>query len=125
MAEQVIPVLRVAEATRAVRWYARLGFVEEWSHRFEPGLPVFCAVARGEVRLYLSEHTGDARPGTLLHLDVDDVGPVATEFGAEPEDVGWGLEVDLTDPDGNRLRVVGPGGSGQPEGDYAAANPGP
>ncbi len=120
MDERVIPVLRVRDAVRAARWYTRLGFRVEWEHRFEPGLPVFCSVARGAVRLYLSEHTGDARPGTLLHLDVSDIEPVAAEFEVRPTDVGWGLQIELTDPDGNRLRVAGPGGSGIPEGEFTS-----
>jgi hypothetical protein len=51
MDEEVVPVLRVADATRAVAWYARLGFVKEWEHQFEPGFPCFVSVARGDVRL--------------------------------------------------------------------------
>ena len=33
------PVLRVEDATRAVAWSGRLGFVKEWEHQFEPGFP--------------------------------------------------------------------------------------
>ncbi|MEV5756876.1 hypothetical protein ACIQHU_17355 [Streptomyces tendae] len=36
-AEEVVPILRVRDAGAAVRWYARLGFVQQWEHRFEPG----------------------------------------------------------------------------------------
>ena len=46
-AEAVIPVLRVAQAARAVEWYARLGFEKQWEHQFEPGFPWFVSVARG------------------------------------------------------------------------------
>src|SRR5215831_11090566 len=70
MNEEVVPVLRVADAGRAVEWYGRLGFRKEWEHQFEPGFPWFVSVARGDVRLYLSEHTGDAPPGSLVHLYV-------------------------------------------------------
>jgi catechol 2,3-dioxygenase-like lactoylglutathione lyase family enzyme len=105
--EEVVPVLRVAEAARAVAWYERLGFVKEWEHQFEPGFPWFVSVARGRVRLYLSEHTGDARPDTLLHLYVDDVDAVAAEFGVVVDENGLaGRECALVDPDGNRLRVA-------------------
>jgi hypothetical protein len=51
--EQVVPVLRVEVARRAVAWYERLGFRKEWEHQFEPGFPWFVSVARGSVRLYL------------------------------------------------------------------------
>ncbi|MFJ1730653.1 glyoxalase superfamily protein [Streptomyces sp. NPDC088254] len=103
--EEVVPILRVQDAAAAVDWYARLGFRQQWEHRFEPGLPVFTEVARGRVRLYLSEHEGDARPDTLLYLRVGDLDAVAAEFGVRAEETPWGRELRLTDPDGNRLRV--------------------
>lgn len=107
--EQVVPVLRVEDAVRAVAWYERLRFVKEWQHQFEPGFPWFVSVARGDVRLYLSEHTGDARPDTLIHLYVTDVDAVAEEFGVPVDEEGLaGRECALVDPDGNRLRVATP-----------------
>ncbi|MEU9577542.1 MULTISPECIES: glyoxalase superfamily protein [Streptomyces] len=108
MDEEVIPVLRVEDAAAAVAWYERLGFTEQWEHRFAPGLPAFVEVARGGVRLFLSEHEGDARPGTLVHLRVRDVDAVASEFGVRPEDLPWAREIELRDPDGNRLRIGTP-----------------
>ncbi|GAB2871472.1 glyoxalase superfamily protein [Streptomyces mayteni] len=108
MEEKVIPILRVADAAAAVAWYRRLGFVQQWEHRFEPGFPVFTEVARGGVRLFLSEHEGDARPDTLVYLRVRDVDTVAAEFGVEPEAAPWGREIELRDPDGNRLRIGTP-----------------
>ncbi len=109
MNEEVIPILRVGDAAAAAVWYRRLGFVREWEHRFEPGFPAFVSVARGGMRLFLSEHTGDARPGTLLYLRVPDVDAVAAEFGAQVKDAPWGREIELHDPDGNRLRIGTPG----------------
>lgn len=105
MNEEAIPILRVGDATVAVKWYERLGFLQQWEHRFEPCLPVFTEVARGRVRLFLSEHTGDARPDTLVYLRVADLDATAAEFGVQPEDVPWGREFELRDPDGNRLRI--------------------
>ncbi|MYS82294.1 glyoxalase superfamily protein [Embleya scabrispora] len=105
MKEQAIPILRVADAAVSVRWYTRLGFAQEWEHRFEPGFPAFVDIARGDVHLFLSEHTGDATPDTLVYLRVADVDAVAREFGLPVEEAPWAREVHLTDPDGNRLRV--------------------
>ncbi len=62
-------------------------------------------VDRGEIRLFLSEHTGDARPGTLVYMFVDDVDAIAQEFGVEVETAPWAREIELRDPDGNRLRI--------------------
>jgi catechol 2,3-dioxygenase-like lactoylglutathione lyase family enzyme len=108
MEEEVIPVLRVSDAAEAAAWYQRLGFAQEWEHRFEPGFPAFVSVARGQLRLFLSEHTGDARPDTLVYLRLRDLDAVAKEFGAAIEQMPWGPEVKLRDPDGNRLRIGTP-----------------
>ena len=108
MNEEVIPILRVADVAVAVPWYGRLGFVQEWEHRFEPGFPAFVSMARGDVRLFLSEHTGDARPYTLLYLRLQDVDGIAAEFGITVDEAPWAREIELTDPDANRLRIATP-----------------
>jgi hypothetical protein len=70
-------------------------------------LPWFVSVARGDVRVYLPEHTGDAPPGSLVHLYVSDIEAVSAEFGVPVDEEGLaGRECDLEDPDGNRLRVA-------------------
>ena len=107
--EQVVPVLRVEDAARAVAWYERLGFGKEWEHQFEPGFPWFVSIARGRSRLFLSEHTGDARPDTLIHLYVNDIDAVSNEFGVPVDEEGLaGRQCNLSDPDGNRLRIATP-----------------
>lgn len=108
MDEEVIPILRVSDAAAAAAWYQRLGFAQEWEHRFEPGFPAFVSIARGPARLFLSEHTGDARPDTLIYLRLRDLEAVAKEFGAAVEQMPWGPEVRLSDPDGNRVRIGSP-----------------
>jgi hypothetical protein len=105
---EVVPVLRVADAERAQEWWARLGFTHDSTHRFYEGAPAFVSVRREDSRVFLSEHTGDARPDTLLYFWVDDLDAIAEEFGAEPETAEWSdevREIELTDPDGNRLRI--------------------
>jgi hypothetical protein len=83
--EEAIPIRRVADAETSMAWCTRLGYEEEWEHRFEPSFPSFVSIARhGTSRLFLSEHSGDA--------------------GEMP----WAREVCLTDPDGNRLRIGTP-----------------
>ncbi len=105
MAERAIPVLRVAHADVALPWYRLLGFEEQWRHQFDPGFPVFVSVQRGDVELYLSEHEGDAVPGTLVWLRVDEFDDLVQAAGARTRDQPWGAEIQLTDPDGNRLRI--------------------
>jgi catechol 2,3-dioxygenase-like lactoylglutathione lyase family enzyme len=106
--ELVIPILRVNDAAKAVAWYHRLGFTEESVHRFAPGMPAFVTIARGRMRLFLSEHEGDARPDTLIYLRVRDVEAIAAEFGVTIEQAPWAREIELRDLDGNRLRIGTP-----------------
>ena len=106
MEAEVILVLRVADADAAVSWYERLGFIKEWEHRFEPGGLAFVSIARDRARLFLSEHRGDARPDALVHLYVSDVNAVVAEFGQPAGDPPYGCELELRDPDGNRLRIA-------------------
>jgi hypothetical protein len=108
MDEKVIPILRIRDHVTAVAWYDRLGFRQTAIHRFEPGLPAFVTVERGPMQLFLSEHTGDARPDTLIYLGVVDVHPIAKEFNVQVERQPWGLEIEIRDPDGNRLRIGSP-----------------
>jgi catechol 2,3-dioxygenase-like lactoylglutathione lyase family enzyme len=108
MDDEVIPILLVQDAAKAVDWYRRLGFEQEWVHRFGPEFPAFASVVRGRTRLFLSEHKGDARPDTLIYIRVSDVRVVAKEFGVEVEEQPWAHECYLTDPDGNRLRIGTP-----------------
>ena len=101
-----MPIFRVADAREAAGWYERLGFAVVGEHRFAPDLPLYLFLRRGDgVWLHLSEHTGDATPGTLVYLYVDDVDAVSAEFGVPVSTQPWAREVELTDPDGNRLRV--------------------
>lgn len=108
MPQEVIPVVRVSDAARAVAWYSRLGFLQEWEHRFEPEFPAFVSIARGHARIYLSEHERDARPGTLLYLRHSDLEQIAAMLGVTVEQQPWGREAEVTDPDGNRLRIGEP-----------------
>lgn len=108
MEEEAIPIIRVANASVAADWYHRLGFEQEWEHRFEPGLPAFVSVARGAARLFLSEHTGDARPDALVYLRIRGLDAIAKEFSTDIEQMPWGRELRIRDPDGNRVRIGEP-----------------
>ena len=108
VSQEVIPILRVASVDRAVEWYAQLGFVREWVHRFEPDAPAFCSIVRGRAHLYLSEHDGDGGPDTLVYIRHSELDALAAQLGQEPTEVPWGRELKVRDPDGNRLRISDP-----------------
>ena len=105
MAEQVVPILHVKDAMKTAEWYKRLGFEVEGEHRFAPSLPLYMFLRSGDIALHLSEHSGDAKPDTLLYFYVSDIEEVANEFGAEILEQPWAREIHLKDPDGNRWRI--------------------
>ncbi|MFG7945602.1 hypothetical protein DEH18_33780 [Streptomyces sp. NHF165] len=47
-------------------------------------------------------------PDTPVYLRVRDVDGPAREFGVRVEEVPWAREIELRDPDGNRLRIGAP-----------------
>ncbi len=105
MAEEMVAIFRTSDGYEAARWYARLGFEVEGEHRFAPNLPLYLFLKRGQIHLHLSEHKGDATPNTLVYLYVDDVDSIAAEFNVPVNHQPWAREIELTDPDGNRLRI--------------------
>ncbi len=105
MSEELVPIFCVKDALETAKWYKRLGFEIEGEHRFAPTLPLYLFLRRGVNALHLSEHKGDARPGSLVYFYVEEVDTIAREFNAEIIDQPWAYEVQLTDPDGNRWRI--------------------
>ena len=109
--EETIPFLRVSDAEAASAWWKRMGFRREWVHQFGPRYPLMVAMSRdGRAGswVFLSEHEGDARPGGLVYVRVRDVDSIAAEFSVDVRDAGWAREIELTDPDGNRIRIGTP-----------------
>jgi hypothetical protein len=105
MAEELVPIFRVADGHATAAWYSRLGFEVVGEHRFTPDLPLYLFLRRGDVHLHLSEHAGDAPPHSVAYFYVDDVDDLATELGETVIVQPWGREIRLTDPNGNRLRI--------------------
>jgi hypothetical protein len=116
--ERAIPILRVFDRRIAEEFYVGyLGFSEDWEHRFEPDLPRYSQISRGELIIHLSEHHGDGTPGSAIFLPMEGIREFHAEItsrnytfarpGVESEP--WGLTVDITDPFGNQLRFCEPG----------------
>jgi uncharacterized glyoxalase superfamily protein PhnB len=108
-----VPILRSFNEALMRDFYVNfLGFEVLFEHRFEPGLPLYCAVRQGTCELHLSEHHGDATPGASLRIAVNDVDAFAAELLAKAKpyarpsvhDMPWGTrDFTVTDPFGNRL----------------------
>lgn len=108
-----IPILRIFSVEKAREFYLDfLGFQVDWEHRFEPDLPLYMQVRRSGLTLHLSEHHGDATPGSAVFIPVEDIDALQRELIAKQsgyarpgvEAVGWGREMQVADPFGNRLR---------------------
>lgn len=110
------PILRSLDEAKAKEFYRDfLGFTIDWEHRFEPALPLYMQVSRDACVLHISEHYGDASPGSAIRIAVEDVDAyqqslLAKQYGfARPgvEDTPWGTrEMSIRDPFGNRLIFV-------------------
>ncbi|MEX0922424.1 MAG: glyoxalase superfamily protein [Rhodovibrionaceae bacterium] len=108
-----IPILRIFDEEKAKAFYCDfLGFALDWEHRFAAGMPLYCQVRQGRCRLHLSEHHGDATPGSALRIEIGDVKAFAATLrgknygNARPGtlDQPWGFrECAIADPFGNRL----------------------
>ena len=110
---QVIPILRIFDVEKAKDFYIDyLGMKVDFEHRFEPELPLYMGVSRGDLVLHLSEHHGDGTPGTIVYIDTSGVRELHAELSAKSyPNLNPGLETDeigtcltLLDPFGNTLR---------------------
>ena len=111
------PILRIFDEAKAKEFYVDfLGFKVDWEHRFEPGLPLYLQVSRGDCVLHLSEHYGDGSPGAALRIHVDALDNLHRELigkaykYARPgiEQMPWGRDMSVRDPFGNRLTFTMP-----------------
>lgn len=110
---QTIPIMRIFDVTKAREFYCDfLGFAVTMEHRFEPNLPLYMAVRRAELELQLSEHHGDASPGSTTFVWMDDIKALHLELTAKQYGYGrpgivrqpWGQPMEVHDPFGNRIR---------------------
>lgn len=111
---KTIPILRIFDVAKAKEFYVGfLGFTVEWEHHFEPNTPAYLQVSRAGLTLHLSEHHGDACPGSTVFVWMTGI----DEFHKEITAKGYkylrpGIEttfydakcVQVIDPFGNRIR---------------------
>ena len=106
--EALAVVLRVENTDSAFAWYQRLGFNMEYEHSRGPALnQTMVVIRRGKLALILSDREEAGPTGALLYMQVADIAAVANEFDVTPQNLLLGQQqVELHDPDGNRIRVV-------------------
>ena len=54
----------------------------------------------------MSEHLGDAPGPGLVYEWVDELDPLAAQFEMTPDVMPWARDIEVTDPDGNRIRLA-------------------
>lgn len=110
----VVPTLRIRDYESAKKFYVEgLGFRVDFEWREQDGPPVFVQVSRDDMRLYLSRREDDGDGPGLVYLYVPSVDAWQADLlgrgviaDAPPRNQPWGnRELELTDPDGNRLRL--------------------
>lgn len=108
-----IPVLRSFDEARAKAFYCGfLGFTLGFEHRFAPGMPLYFQVERAGLTLHVSEHHGDATPGSTVFVWMQGLDAFHAEIMARDypnnrpgiETAPWGREMQVIDPFGNRIR---------------------
>jgi catechol 2,3-dioxygenase-like lactoylglutathione lyase family enzyme len=116
--KRAVPTFRIFSLDKAREFYLDfLGFKIEWEHRSAPDAPVYMQVARGELKLHLSEHHGDGTPGSVvyvymtgvrdLHRELNDKNYRHNHPGLQHQD--WGMiEMTVTDPFNNRITFAEP-----------------
>lgn len=119
-----IPILRIFDVTKAKEFYVDfLGFEIDWEHRFGDNFPLYAQVSRADIKLHLSEHHGDASPGSTVFVWMRGIAAYHRELMAKDykyykpgvEDAPWDARMmQVGDPFGNRLRFSEPNRSDDP-----------
>jgi catechol 2,3-dioxygenase-like lactoylglutathione lyase family enzyme len=108
-----IPVIRIFDIDKAMGFYRDyLEFKVDWEHTFGPGMPLYLQVSRGDCILHLTEHHGDATPGSCSYVWMTGIDAFHTAIRAKQYPLRPGIEdfpegartVQVLDPFGNRLR---------------------
>jgi uncharacterized glyoxalase superfamily protein PhnB len=110
---RIVPILRIFNVEKAREFYVDyLGFEVDWEHRFDDNSPLYLQVSLGALVIHLSEHHGDACPGSAVRIEITGVRAFHERLAAKNyrylnpgiEQTPWdSVSVTLLDPFGNRL----------------------
>ncbi|MDQ6434012.1 glyoxalase superfamily protein [Mesorhizobium sp. LHD-90] len=111
---KTIPILRSFDEAKAKEFYVGfLGFTVDWEHRFAPDLPLYMQVSRAGLSLHVSEHYGDATPGSAVFVETiglrafhaELIGKKYRNLRPGIEDAPWNAWLmTVIDPFGNSIR---------------------
>lgn len=108
----VIPIFRIFDEDKMREFYLDyLGFSVLFEHRFDGSLPLYVGVQLAQCELHLSEHHGDATPGSAARFAITDITGYQQGLTAKNyryyrpalEKQPWGMDMTILDPFGNRL----------------------
>ena len=107
------PILRIFDEGKAREFYVDfLEFTIDAEHRFDDNAPLYMMISKDQCVLHLSEHHGDASPGSAVRIQTSDVQALNRLLldkkyrYARPgvQTTPWNtLEMSIGDPFGNRL----------------------
>lgn len=113
MLQKTIPVLRIFDVAKAKEFYIDwLGFKIEFEHHFEENTPYYIGITKDDIKIHLSEHYGDATPGSKVFIVCNEIEKYYAELQNRPykyyrpglEKTFYGtLEITVQDPFGNKL----------------------
>jgi catechol 2,3-dioxygenase-like lactoylglutathione lyase family enzyme len=106
-------VLRIFDVAKAREFYVDwLGFSINWEHQFDKDMPYYISITRDDIEIHLTEHYGDATPGSKVFITCTNIETFHKEIAAKKYKYykpavkeafyeAWCM--DITDPFGNRL----------------------
>jgi uncharacterized glyoxalase superfamily protein PhnB len=110
---RVVPIFRIFDVSKAKEFYVDyVGFKVDWEHRFDDNSPLYMQISLGALVIHLSEHYGDACPGSAVRLEVTRLRAFHQRLSAKQyrylnpgiEETPWdSICMNLLDPFGNRL----------------------
>lgn len=110
---ETAPIFRSFDEKKARAFYIDwLGFEVAFQHRVTADAPLYIGLQRDGLVLHLSEHHGDATPGSTAFVRMKGIKEFHAEIIGRPyannrpglDRMPWGLQVEVIDPFGNRLR---------------------
>ena len=108
----LVPILRSFDERLASRFYIDyLGGEELFRHRFDETAPLYLGLTLCGFEIHLSEHHGDATPGSAIRLKVTNLDTLYRTLqqnfyrNARPSiiDQPWARDLPILDPFGNRI----------------------
>ncbi|MBE8968978.1 VOC family protein [Nostocales cyanobacterium LEGE 12452] len=109
----VIPIFRIFDIPKTLEFYVDwLGFTVDWEHRYGENFPIYMQVSKDDIVFHLSEHYGDACPGSKVYIEyTGDLQAYQKELSRKDyryykpcvEKEPGGVTMELIDPFGNKI----------------------